>query len=110
MLERIRTSVLTVILMMWSTWVFAQTAPSGAPSPGASSPSGTTTSANPGGPPSGVTTNANPGGAPSGVTTNANPGGASGDGLNWIWIVLAVVVVAALLFYFLGRRRSRTGA
>ncbi len=97
MLERFKAALLTLILMAWSTWVFAQTAPSGSPSPGASSPSGTTTSANPGGP-------------PSGVTTNANPGGASGDGLNWIWIVLAVVVVAGLLFYFLGRRRSRTGA
>jgi hypothetical protein len=40
------------------------------------------------------------------VTTNANPGGTSGDGLNWVWIILALVVVAGLLFYFLGRRRS----
>ncbi len=103
MLETVKTSVLTALLMLWSSWVFAQAASGGAR---ATSPTGTTTGANPGGPPSGVTTNANPGGAPSGVTTNANPGGASGEGLNWIWIVLAVVVVAGLLFYVLGRRRS----
>jgi hypothetical protein len=106
MIERIKTAVLTLILMAWSSWALAQTAPSGAPAPGASSPTGTTTSANPGGTSSGVTTNANPGGVPSGTTTNANPGGTSGDALNWVWIVLALVVVAGLLFYFLGRRRS----
>ena len=97
MVEKVKTAVLTFILMAWSSWAMAQ---------GATSPTGTTTSANPGGASSGVTTNANPGGAPSGVTTNANPGGTSGDGLNWVWIVLALVVVAGLLFYFLGRRRS----
>jgi len=94
MLKTIKGTALSVFLMLWSTWVLAQTAPSGAPSPGASSPSGTTTSQNPGGPPSGMTTNANPGGA--------------GDGLNWIWIVLAAVVIAGIVIYLLGRRRSRT--
>ncbi len=90
MLDRIKMLALSTILMVWSSWVLAQ----------ATSPTGTTTGASPGGAPSGVTTNANPGGAPSGVTTNANPGGTSGEGLNWVWIALAVVVISGLLFLF----------
>ena len=51
-----------------------------------------------------------PGGttSPSGTTTSANPGGAAGDGMDWIWIIVALAVVAGLLFYFLGRRRTGT--
>ncbi len=82
MVERFRTSLLTFVLLVWSTIVVAQTAPSGGPAPGAASPSGT--------------------------TTGANPGGATGAGLNWIWIVVALVVIAAILFYFFGRRRTGT--
>ena len=51
-----------------------------------------------------------PGGttSPSGTTTSANPGGAAGEGMDWIWIIVALAVVAGLLFYFLGRRRTGT--
>ena len=51
-----------------------------------------------------------PGGttSPSGTTTSANPGGAAGDGMDWIWIIVALAVVAGLLYYFLGRRRTST--
>jgi hypothetical protein len=80
MLEKLKASLLTLMLTVWSTMVMAQTSPGGTTGGGASSPSGTTTS--------------------------ANPGGAAGEGMNWIWIVVAVIVVAALLFYFLGRGRS----
>jgi hypothetical protein len=78
MLETFKAYVLTMILTVWSTVALAQTSPGG----GATSPSGTTTS--------------------------ANPGGAAGEGMDWIWIIVAVVVVAGLLFYFLGRRRNDT--
>ena len=78
MLAHLKASVLTMVLTVWSVAAMAQTSPGG----GAASPSGTTTS--------------------------ANPGGAAGQGMNWIWIIVAVVVVAGLLFYFLGRRRTGT--
>ncbi|MBJ6127640.1 hypothetical protein [Microvirga splendida] len=46
---------------------------------------------------------------PGGVAP-APPGAApvepAGEGLDWLWIIVAVVVVAALLFYFLGRGRN----
>jgi hypothetical protein len=80
MLEKLKASLLTLMLTVWSTMVMAQTPPGGTSGGGATSPSGTTTS--------------------------ANPGGAAGEGMDWIWIIVAVVVVAGLLFYFLGRNRS----
>ena len=79
MLSHVKASVMAMVLMVWSTIVAAQTSPGG----GTASPSGTTTS--------------------------ANPGGAAGEGMDWIWIIVALVVIAGLLFYFLGRRRSGTG-
>ena len=87
MLATFKASVLTMILMAWTTLVLAQTPPAGTTTPGATPPAGGATS-------------------PSGTTTSANPGGATGEGLNWIWIILAVAVIAGLLFYFFGRRRS----
>lgn len=40
-------------------------------------------------------------------TSSPTTTGAVGDeGSTWLWIVIAVVVVAGLLFYFLGRNRS----
>jgi hypothetical protein len=82
MIETIRVSLLTMMLTAWSAIAMAQTSPGGTPgTPGTGTSSPTTTS---------------PG------TT-----GAIGDGgTNWLWIVIAVVVVAGLLFYFLGRNRS----
>jgi hypothetical protein len=80
MIEKLKVSLLTIMLTVWSTIAMAQTSPGGTPGGGATSPSGT--------------------------TTGANPGGATGEGMDWIWIIVAVVVVAALLFYFLGRGRS----
>jgi hypothetical protein len=82
MLEQVKAAVLTMVLMIWSTLAVAQTPPGGSPAPGTTSPSGTTTS--------------------------ANPGDVAGDGINWLWIIIAVVVIAGLLFYFLGRGRTRT--
>ena len=76
MLAYVKASVLTMVLTIWSTIVAAQTAPGG----------GTT--------------------SPSGTTTSANPGGAAGEGMDWIWIIVALAVVAGLLFYVLGRRRG----
>ena len=79
MIETFKASLLTMMLTVWSTIAMAQTSP-GSPGGGATSPSGT--------------------------TTGANPGGAAGEGMDWVWIIVAVVVIAALLFYFLGRGRS----
>jgi hypothetical protein len=78
MLANFKASVLTMILMVWSTFVVAQTTPGG----------GTT--------------------SPSGTTTSTDPAAAAGDGMDWIWIIVALAVVAGLLFYFLGRRRTGT--
>jgi hypothetical protein len=83
MIETLKVSLLTMMLTAWSTIAMAQTSPGGTPG----TPGGGTTS-------------------PSGTTTGANPGGATGEGMDWIWIIVAVVVVAALLFYFFGRGRS----
>ena len=77
MLANFKASVLTMVLMVWSTIVIAQTTPGG----GTTSPSGTTTSTDP---------------------------AAAGDGMDWIWIIVALAVVAGLLYYFLGRRRTDT--
>ncbi|HZB62862.1 MAG TPA: hypothetical protein VE423_09345 [Microvirga sp.] len=78
MLANFKASVLTMILMVWSTFVVAQTTPGG----------GTT--------------------SPSGTTTSTDPAAAAGDGMDWIWIIVALAVVAGLLYYFLGRRRTDT--
>jgi len=80
MLEQLKAFLLTTMLTVWSTVAMAQTSPGGTTGGGATSPSGT--------------------------TTGANPGGAAGDGMDWVWIIVAVVVIGALLFYFLGRGRS----
>ncbi len=80
MAKKLKISLLTMILMAWSAIALAQTSPGGSPGGGTSSPSGTTTS--------------------------ANPGDVAGSGINWLWIIVAVVVIAGLLFYFLGRGRS----
>lgn len=82
MIETIKLSLLTMMLTAWSAIAMAQTSPGGTPgTPGTGTSPPTTTS---------------PG------TTGA----VGGDGTNWLWIVIAVVVVAGLLFYFLGRNRS----
>lgn len=44
--------------------------------------------------------------APGGGTSSPATGAVGDEGMNWLWIVIAVVVVAGLLFYFLGRNRS----
>ncbi|WP_134496716.1 hypothetical protein [Microvirga pakistanensis] len=48
--------------------------------------------------------------APTGGTAAPGDAGAAGDGetSTWLWVVLAVVVIAALLYYFLGRGRRTT--
>ena len=79
MIETLKVSLLTMMLTVWSAIAMAQTSP-GTPGGGTTSPSGTTTS--------------------------ANPGGAAGEGIDWLWIIVAVVVIAAPLYYFLGRGRS----
>lgn len=77
MINTIKGSILTLMLSVWSSLAYAQTAPGGT--------SGSTGS-----------------GTSSPTTT-----GAVGDGgTSWLWIVVAVVVIAGLLFYFLGRNRS----
>ena len=81
MIETLKVSLLTMMLTVWSTIAMAQTTPGGTPG----TPGGGTTS---------------PG------TTGATPGAAAGEGMDWLWIIVAVVVIAALLYYFLGRGRS----
>jgi hypothetical protein len=83
MLETLKVSLLTMMLTAWSAIAIAQTSPGGTPG----TPGGGTAS-------------------PSGTTTGATPGTAAGEGMDWIWIIVAVVVIAALLYYFLGRGRS----
>ncbi|MBB4042204.1 hypothetical protein GGR34_003892 [Microvirga flocculans] len=34
------------------------------------------------------------------------PTGVPQSGMDWVWILVALIVVAALLFYFLGRGRG----
>ena len=83
MIETLKVSLLTMMLTVWSAIAMAQTTPGGTPG----TPGGGATS-------------------PSGTTTGANPGGAAGEGMDWIWIIVAVVVIAALVFYFMGRSRN----
>jgi hypothetical protein len=83
MIETLKVSLLTMMLTVWSTIAMAQTPPGGTPG----TPGGGTTS-------------------PSETTTGATPGAAAGEGMDWVWIIVAVVVIAALLYYFLGRGRS----
>lgn len=78
MTATIRTSLLLLMMTAWSAMAQTQNAPGGT-----SGTSGTATS--------------------SPATT-----GAVGDGgtSTWLWVVLAVVVIAGLLYYFLGRGRT----
>lgn len=70
MLETFKASALTMMLMVWSTVVMAQTSPGGATPPAGTTPD------------------------------------AAGGGMDWLWIIALIAVVAVLLFYFLGRGRS----
>jgi hypothetical protein len=70
MLTNLKASMLTAMLMAWSTIAVAQTSPGGAT-------------------------------PPAGTTTDAAAGG-----MDWLWIIALVAVVAVVLFYFLGRGRS----
>lgn len=70
MLTKLEASMLTVMLMAWSSVALAQTPPGGAA------------------PPAGATTDA------------------AANGMDWLWIIALVAVVAGVLFYFLGRGRS----
>jgi LPXTG-motif cell wall-anchored protein len=60
-------SLLTVLLLAWSTMAFAQTAPETPAAPGTTS---------------------------------------TGTELNWLWILIAVAVVAAAVWYFTRKRRT----
>ncbi|WP_445500499.1 hypothetical protein [Microvirga sp. G4-2] len=82
MMGIIKVSLLTLMLTAWSAIAMAQTSPSG-------------TSGTPG-----------TGTSPPATTSPGAAGAVGDDGTNWLWIVIAVVVVAGLLFYFLGRNRS----
>lgn len=78
MIETLKVSLLTMMLTVWSAIAMAQTSPGGTPGGGTTSPG----------------------------TTGAAPGATAGEGIDWVWIIVAVVVIAALLYYFLGRGRS----
>ncbi|WP_414471251.1 hypothetical protein [Microvirga sp. M2] len=78
MIGTIRTSLLTMMLAAWSAVAMAQNAPGGTENaPGTATPSPTTT----------------------GAVGNGDMG-------TWLWVVLAVVIIAGLLYYFLGRGRG----
>jgi len=77
MIETLKISLLTMMLTAWSTLAMAQTAPGGT--------SGTTGS---------------------GTSSPTTTGTVGDGGTSWLWIVIAVVVIAGLLYYFLGRNRS----
>ena len=68
MIETLKVSLLTMMLTVWSAIAMAQTTPGGTPG----TPGGGTTS-------------------PSGTTTGATPGAAAGEGMDWLWIIVAVV-------------------
>ncbi len=70
MLTKLEASMLTVMLMAWTSVALAQTTPGGAA-------------------------------PPAGATTDTAAGG-----MDWLWIIALVAVVAVVLFYFLGRGRS----
>lgn len=78
MIGTIRTSLLLMMLTAWNAVAMAQT------------------------PPGGTT------GAPATGTSAPAGTGAVGDGSTstWLWVILAVVVIAGLLYYFLGRGRT----
>jgi hypothetical protein len=46
-----------------------------------------------------------PGGTP-GTATPAPSATATGEGMDWLWIIGLIALVAVLLFYFLGRNRG----
>lgn len=77
MIETIKVSQLTMMLTAWSAIAVAQTTPGG-------------TAADPG----------------SGTAAPATGVAGEGETMSWLWIVLVVVVIAGLLYYFMGRGRS----
>ncbi|MEZ0170456.1 hypothetical protein [Microvirga sp. TS319] len=78
MIGTIRTSLSTMMLAASSIVAMAQNAPDGTSgSPGTATPSPAATGAV-----------------------------ADGDMSTWLWVVLAVVIIAGLLYYFLGRGRA----
>ncbi len=78
MIETIKVSLLTMMLTAWSALAMAQTTPGGTP-----------------------------GDAGSGTAAPEATGTAGGgETSTWLWVVLAVVVIAGLLYYFLGRGRT----
>jgi len=77
MIAALKISLLTMMLTAWSALAAAQTAPGGT--------SGSTGS---------------------GTSSPTTTGAVGDEGTSWLWVVLAIVVVAGLLFYFLGRNRS----
>lgn len=78
MIGAVGTSLLTMMPTAWSAVAMAQNAPGGTS------------------------------GTPGTATTSPTATGAVGDGdmSTWLWIVLAVVIIAGLLHYFLGRGRA----
>lgn len=79
MLETIKASVLTMVLMVWSAVAVAQTAPGGT--------SGSTGS-----------------GTSAASTTGAVAD--TGTTMSWLWLVVAVIVLFGILYYLFGRNRS----
>jgi len=78
MIETIKGTILAMMLTAWSAVAMAQTAPGGTS------------------------------GTPDGTASAPATTGAVGDGetSTWLWVVLALVVIAGLLYYFLGRGRT----
>ncbi|HZH11811.1 MAG TPA: hypothetical protein VEZ24_15730 [Microvirga sp.] len=79
MIEALKTSLLTMMLTLWSMIALAQTTPGG-------------------------TAGSTGGGTSSQTTTGAV--GDTGTTMSWFWLVVAVIVVFGLLYYLFGRNRS----